>query len=117
MKYVNKHIFSHLTRLSQKNRGWWRKTTYIFEFSVKSSIRIRYFFSWDKKKLNFVDQCSWLAKSVTADAKIPTLLISNNQKEICVYFNLVGWWLGGEALFGLCVRRQRRKFVLYAVRN
>jgi hypothetical protein len=32
-----------------KNCGWWRKTTYIFEFSVKSAIRIRYFSSWDKK--------------------------------------------------------------------
>jgi hypothetical protein len=50
-------LFSHLTWLSQKNRGWWRKTTYIFEFSIKSSIRIRYFSSREKKKLNFVDQC------------------------------------------------------------
>jgi hypothetical protein len=32
---------AHLTWLSQKNCGWWRKTTYIFEFSVKSSIMKR----------------------------------------------------------------------------
>jgi hypothetical protein len=58
VKYVNIHIFSHLTWLSQKkNRGWRRKTTYIFEFSVKSTIGIRYFSLWDKKKLNFVDHC------------------------------------------------------------
>ena len=38
-----------------KNRGWWRKTTYIlvFEFSVKSSIRIRHFPSCAKKKVKF----------------------------------------------------------------
>ena len=60
MKYVNIHIFSQLTWLSQTNCGWWRKTTYTFEFSVKSSIRIRYFTSCaKKKKLNFVDQCNW----------------------------------------------------------
>ena len=59
MKYVNIHIFSQLTWLSQTNCGWWRKTTYTFEFSVKSSIRIRYFSSCAKKKLNFVDQCYW----------------------------------------------------------
>jgi hypothetical protein len=53
VKYVNIHIFSHLTWLSQKNRGRWRKTTYVFEFSVKSTIRIRYFSSWDKKKVKF----------------------------------------------------------------
>jgi hypothetical protein len=53
VKYVNIHIFSHLTWLSQKQRGWWRKTNYIFEFSVKSSIRIRHFSSWDKKKVKF----------------------------------------------------------------
>jgi len=51
VKYVKIHIFSHFTWLSQTNRGWWRKTTYIFEFGVKSSIRIWYFPSWDKKKV------------------------------------------------------------------
>jgi len=44
------NIFSQLTWLSQTNRGWWRKTTYTFEFSVKMSIRIRYFSSCAKKK-------------------------------------------------------------------
>ena len=53
MKYVNIHIFSQLTCLSQTNCGWWRKTTYTFEFSVKSSIRIRYFSSCAKKKVKF----------------------------------------------------------------
>jgi hypothetical protein len=48
-----KNFFSHFTWLSQKNCGWWRKTTYIFKFSVKSTIRIRYFSSWDKKKVKF----------------------------------------------------------------
>ena len=33
------------------------KNYYTFEFSVKSSITIRYFSSCAKKKLNFVDQC------------------------------------------------------------
>jgi hypothetical protein len=37
VKYVNIHIFSHLTWLSQKTVGDRKKTTYIFEFSVKSS--------------------------------------------------------------------------------
>ena len=60
VKYVNIHIFSQLTWLSQTNCGCWRKTTYTFEFSVKSSIRIRYFSSCaKKKKLNFVDQCCY----------------------------------------------------------
>ena len=59
VNYVNIHIFSQLTWLSQTNCGWWRKTTYTFEFNVKSSIRIRYFPSCaKKKKLNFVDQCN-----------------------------------------------------------
>ena len=53
MKYVNIHIFSQLTWLSQTNCGRWRKTTYTFEFSVKSSIRIRYFSSRAKKKVKF----------------------------------------------------------------
>jgi hypothetical protein len=57
VKYVNIQIFSHLTWLSQKNRGWLSKTTYILEFSVKSTIWIKFFSSWDKKNLNFVDQC------------------------------------------------------------
>ena len=50
---------SYLTWLSQKNRWRWRKTTYIFEFNVKISIRIIYFASCakKKKKLNFVIQC------------------------------------------------------------
>ena len=52
-KYVNIHIFSQLTWLSQTNCGWWRKTTYTFEFSVKLSIRIRYFSSCAKKKVKF----------------------------------------------------------------
>jgi hypothetical protein len=34
---------AHLTWLSQTNRGRWRQTTNVFEFSVKSSIRNRYF--------------------------------------------------------------------------
>ena len=63
MKYVNIHIFSQLTWLSQTNCGWRRKTTYTFQFSVKSSIRIRYFSSCAKKKLNFVDQCNWCVAS------------------------------------------------------
>ena len=64
VKYVNTciHIFSQLTWLSQANCGWWRKTTYTFEFSVKSSIRIRYFSSCAKKKLNFVDQCNLIER-------------------------------------------------------
>ena len=53
VKYVKIHIFSHFTWLSQKSRGWWRKTTYIFEFSVKSSIRIWYFPSCSKIKVKF----------------------------------------------------------------
>ena len=57
VKYVNIHIFSQLTWLSQTNCGWRRKTTCTFEFSVKRSIRIRYFSSCAQKKLNFVDQC------------------------------------------------------------
>ena len=64
VKYVNIRIFSQLTWLSQTDCGWWRKTTYTFEFSVKNSIRIRYFSSCaKKKKLNFVDQCNlWQRK-------------------------------------------------------
>jgi len=50
VKYVKIYIFAHFTWLSQKNRGWWRKATYIFEFSVKSSIRIWHFPSCAKKK-------------------------------------------------------------------
>jgi len=50
VKYVNIHIFSQLTWLSQTNCGWWRKITYTFEFSVKSSIRIRHFSSCAQKK-------------------------------------------------------------------
>jgi hypothetical protein len=62
VKYVNIHIFSLFftfnLAVTKKNCGRWRKTAYVFEFSVKSSIRIRYFSSWDKqKKLNFVDRC------------------------------------------------------------
>jgi hypothetical protein len=53
VKYVNIHIFSHLTWLSQKNCGGGRKTTYTFEISVKSSIRIGYFFSRTIKKVKF----------------------------------------------------------------
>jgi hypothetical protein len=51
---------AHLTWLSPKNRRWWRKTTDIFEFSVKSSIRNRYFPPCAKKQLNFVVQ--WICK-------------------------------------------------------
>jgi hypothetical protein len=53
VKYVNIHIFSHLTWLSQKKTvGDGEKLLkYIFEFSVKSTIRIRHFSSWDKKKI------------------------------------------------------------------
>ena len=53
VKYVKIQFFSHFTWLSQKNRGWWRKTTYIFEFSVKSCIRIWNFPSCAKKKVKF----------------------------------------------------------------
>ena len=53
VKYVNIHIFSQLTWFSQTNCGWWRKTTYTFEFSCKSSIRITYFSSCAKKKVKF----------------------------------------------------------------
>ena len=86
MKYVNIHIFSQLTWLSQTDCGWWRKTTYTFEFSVKSSIRIRYFSSCAKKKLNFVDQCSvWW-----------------NILYICICFHYIGeissWLLHHSAL-------------------
>ena len=42
-----------LTWLSQTNCGWWRKTTYTFEFRFKSSIRIRYFSSCAKQKVKF----------------------------------------------------------------
>ena len=61
VKYVNTHIFSQLTWLSQTNCGWRRKTTYTFEFSVKSSIRIRYFSSCAKKKVKFC----WPVLSIT----------------------------------------------------
>ena len=44
------HFFTFHVAVTKKNRGWWRKTTYIFEFSVKSSIRIWYFPLWEKKK-------------------------------------------------------------------
>ena len=53
MYYVNIHISFTLNLVVTKNRGWWRKTTYIFEFSAKSSIRIRYFPSCAKKKVKF----------------------------------------------------------------
>ena len=53
VKYVNIHIFSQLTWLSQTNCRWWRKTTYTFEFSFKISIMIRYFSSCAKKKVKF----------------------------------------------------------------
>jgi len=53
VKYVNIHIFSQLTWLSQTNCGCWKKTTYTLEFSSKSSIRIRYFSSCAKKKVKF----------------------------------------------------------------
>jgi hypothetical protein len=36
-----------------KNCGWWRKITYIFEFSVKSSIRNRQYPPCAKKKVHF----------------------------------------------------------------
>ena len=52
-KEDEKKKFSQLTWLSQTNCGWWRNTTYTFEFSVKSSIRIRYFSSCAKKKVKF----------------------------------------------------------------
>jgi hypothetical protein len=43
--------------VTKKNRRWWRKTAYIFEFSVKSSIGNRHFPPCAKEKLNFVFQC------------------------------------------------------------
>jgi hypothetical protein len=46
-------LFSHLTWLSQKNRGRWKKTAYIFEFSIKRSIRNRYLPPCAKKKVKF----------------------------------------------------------------
>ena len=93
VKYVNIRIFSQLTWLSQTNYACWRKTTYTFEFSVKRSIRIRYFSSCAKKKLNFVDQCyqfipllsaayKFLRNSVTTYAH---KVIGNSQFEfLCI---------------------------------
>jgi hypothetical protein len=58
MKYVNIHIFSHLTWLSQKNRGRWKKKllTYLNSaLNVLSGLDV--FPRGTKNKLNFVDQC------------------------------------------------------------
>jgi len=60
MEYVNIHISFTLNLVVTKKPWVMEKTAYIFEFSVKSSIGIRYFPSCAKKKLNFVVQCYYL---------------------------------------------------------
>jgi hypothetical protein len=57
VKYVNIHIFSHLTLLSQKNRGCGEKLLTYLNSALKVLSGLDIFPRGTKKKLNFVDQC------------------------------------------------------------
>jgi len=85
VKYVNIQIFSQLTWLSQTNCGWWRKATYTFEFSVKSSIRIRYFSSCAKNKLNSVDQCYYLFIKYYSPLHVSSIKCSSSRGHSCIH--------------------------------
>ena len=92
VKYVNIHIFSQLTWLSQTNCGWWSKTIYTFEFSFKSSIRIRYVSSCaKKKKLNFVDQC-YPSKIFFTDLVSFTLITCPSHSNLRIFITVTISW-------------------------
>jgi hypothetical protein len=69
------YTFFHISPgCHKKNCGWWRKTTYIFEFSVKSTIRIRYFSSWDIKKVKFCWPVLLITLEVDCNTSKPWIL-------------------------------------------
>ena len=86
---------SQLTWLSQTNCGWWRKTTYTFEFSVKSSIRIRYFSSCAKKKVKFcwpvlLAGIYYFHGHCQTFQEIPILQASKQASYVCMHENEKG---------------------------
>jgi hypothetical protein len=58
VKYVNIHIFSHLTWLSQKTAGDGEKLLAYLNSALKVLSGLDIFPLGTKKKLNFVDQCN-----------------------------------------------------------
>jgi hypothetical protein len=74
------HFFTFNLAVTKKKPWVMEETTYMFEFSVKRTIRIRYFSSWDKKKVKFC----W-----------PVLLLKhtifrlNNSQRLNVYVGLM----------------------------
>jgi hypothetical protein len=89
VKYVNIHIFSHLTWLSQKKTvGDREKLLTYLNSALKIPSVLDIFSRGTKKKLNFVDQCyrtSWLFKQKSAHGIGCCLALSELRVSECMH--------------------------------